>query len=177
MRTRIRKLLLPAAMLIALTGALVPSSVALAEEPTDGIDTFAEVEAAASRPGPGRVHLVGAGTLEASGFGNVTLAGHLSTTGRAHGGTLTVKDYAGDAVIRLNSNVVADSAERDSDGATTIVIHDFSGTFEISGSRVFVRFERTSIHLFARGEGHALLAGWGWYRVNGGRVHPWGGWL
>jgi len=178
MRTRIRKLLLPGVALIALAGALVPSAVALAEEPTDTIDTFEEVEAEASRPGPGRVQLVGAGTLEARGFGNVTLAGHVSMTGRAYGGTLIVKDYAGDAVINVNSSAPrTDSAERDADGATTVVIHGLDGTFEISGSRVFVRFERTTIYLFARGEGHAVLAGWGWYRVNGGPIHRWAGWF
>jgi hypothetical protein len=178
MRTRIRKLLLPGVAFVALAGALVPSAVALAEEPADAVDTFAEVEAAASRPGPGRVHLAGAGTLEASGFGNVTLAGDIAVKGRAYGGTLIVKDYAGDAVIEVNSSGPrADSAQRDVDGATTVVIHGLNGGFEISGSRVFIRFERTTIYMYARGEGHALLAGWGWFRVNGGAIHRWAGWL
>ena len=167
MRTILSKLVAPVLAAAALLMVAAPTAVAFAEAPPDATTT--EVEASAN----GRVALHGTGRLEARGTGNAILAGHLRTSGSAFGGTLTVIDHAGDAVIRVEAGGPRTSALDAARGGTTVTISGLNGQFEISGSRVEIRFHDTRIHLFAAGTGHAVLSGHGWYRVNGGRLHRW----
>ncbi len=178
-----KRLIVPAIGVATLAAALAPSAMALAEGPptvtdlppvTDranlpGLD--AEVDAA--RPSDGRIYLKGTGTLEARGVGDVVLAGHVKTAGVAYGGTLTVWDFGGDATIRVENDRAPSLAPARAPG-TKVVITNLNGRFEISGSRVVIRFDDTRIHLHARGTGFAVLSGHGWFRVNGGDLHRWG---
>jgi hypothetical protein len=178
-----KRLILPAIGVATLAAALAPSTMALAEGPpavtdlppvTDTADLpglDAEVDAA--RPSNGRTYLKGSGTLEARGVGDVVLGGHLKTAGVAYGGTLTVWDFGGDAQIRVENDRARDLAP-DRRPGTKVVITNLHGEFEISGSRVLIRFDDTRIHLHARGTGFAVLSGHGWFKVNDGRMFRWG---
>lgn len=117
---------------------------------------------------PGRVELREGHTLEARGYGNVTLAGRGKMTGVVKGHSVTIKDLAGDAEVRI------DARERVRNDDGSITYYGLDGEFAISGSEVAIRFHRVGIHFEATGHGRVELDGTGWYRLDGGRAMRWG---
>ncbi len=115
----------------------------------------------------GRVDLRDPHTLVARGYGNVALAGRLKMHGIVKGHSVTVKDFAGDAEVRINAR----EHVRNDDGSITYFGLD--GEFAIAGSEVAIRFHRVGIHFEATGNGRVELDGHGWYSLDGGRLLPW----
>lgn len=145
----------------AIVAAATPAALAFADEAPATPETED-----ANRPG--HVRLIGTGTLEAKGWGVAELRGDLNLYGTAFGGSLTVKDNAGDARVHVSG-----FGERhvNPDGSVTYV--GVQGRVAITGSRVEITFRGANIDINVRGTGAAELTGYGWYSVNGGPRHPW----
>ncbi len=107
--------------------------------------------------------LHGKGVLYAKGHGTAILnmGGLLQMRVR---GDVTITDLAGNAVIRIDDGPESGLADRASDGGTTVVLENFSGSITVRGTRFRVKAVGTMAYR-AKGKGTAFLHGHGWWRT------------
>lgn len=103
----------------------------------------------------------GTGVLTASGNGLAWIRGNGTITISGNG-ILEIRDYAGDAVIRVSG-----AGKKTELPSGVIRYIGFNGTASVSGSDVSVALSGYNIRLEARGTGKFILRGNGTYEVNG----------
>ncbi|MDO9516928.1 MAG: hypothetical protein Q7J10_02655 [Methanosarcinaceae archaeon] len=116
----------------------------------------------------GSVSLDGAGTLTTEGNGTAVFSGNLNITINATNAKLVVKDLAGDAEINITGDytlVNDDEDEENDDNNRAFVYHNFTGTVNITGSRLTVMVNGENLSITAEGDGSSILSGRGSYNV------------
>lgn len=122
------------------------------------------VASAQSMDASGSIHAEGSGTAAAHGNGVVEFSGR---------GTLYIRDWAGDAVIEINSGTPQPEAQAQAQDRGVMVFRGFDGTARIEGSRITVALRGRDIVMDAEGQGWVRLYGRGTYETGGGQTGEW----
>lgn len=111
------------------------------------------------------VELAGKGAFVAGGSGTIELdgGGHFVARGV---GTLEITDVDGDARVIVRGPATVRRVEN------TTYVHGRFARVEVHGSH-FQIDGRGRMRLAARGRGHAILTGHGWYKTSGGDEGRW----
>jgi len=112
----------------------------------------------------GAATLDGTGTLTAEGDGTAVLSGDLIVNITATNAKLVIKDLGGDANISIDGDYT--EVETCDDECSARVYHNFTGTMDISGSRLTIMIRGEDVSITAEGTGSAILSGTGIYRVD-----------
>ena len=113
----------------------------------------------------GVVKLDGTGTLTAEGTGTAVLSGDLTLNIDAIDAKLVIKDLAGDALIEFGTGADYTKMDSEADDNSAMVYHEFTGSVDISGSRLTAMIRGEDVTLTAEGTGSAVLSGTGIYSV------------
>ncbi|MBW6470694.1 MAG: hypothetical protein K0A90_05670 [Methanosarcinaceae archaeon] len=113
----------------------------------------------------GSASLDGAGTLTTEGNGTAVFSGNLNITINATNAKLVIKDLAGDAEINITGDYTLVNDDGDDDNNRALVYHNFTGTVNITGSRLTVMVHGENLSITAEGEGSSILSGRGSYNV------------
>ena len=113
----------------------------------------------------GVVKLDGTGTLTAEGSGTAVLSGDLILNIDATDAKLIIKDLAGDAEVEFSTDADYIQMDSEADDNSAMIYHEFTGTVDISGSRLTVMIRGEDVNLTAEGTGSAVLSGKGTYSV------------
>jgi hypothetical protein len=113
----------------------------------------------------GVVALDGTGTLTAEGNGTAVLSGDLILNIDATDAKLVIKDLAGNALVEFGTDADYTPMDSEADDNSAMVYHEFTGSVNISGSRLTVMVRGEDVTLTAEGTGSVVLSGTGTYSV------------
>jgi hypothetical protein len=134
------------------------------------LGVFAVAPATAAREQSVKREAALSARLEATGTGAIMLRGRLLAFGLIPGtGKLIVRDFGGDAVVRLGG-----VALRIPPRTGRLVIRRASGRFYVEGDNVRIDIQGAGLVVSAAGRGRALLSGGGVYRLNERPEANWG---